>query len=195
MWAMFQLSFAIITPALIVGAIAERMKFSAMLVFVALWMFAVYFPFAHMVWSTSPASCAAAGIPDAAIKAIDFAGGTVVHMTSGWSALVLCIILGKRLGFGKEPMPPHSMVLCMVGTGMLWVGWYGFNAGSALGADGIAANAFTTTTLAAATAGFVWACSNGSLAASRASSASAPASSPVSSSSPPARALSPPPRR
>jgi Amt family ammonium transporter len=87
--------------------------------------------------------------PDAAIKAIDFAGGTVVHMTSGWSALVLCIILGPRLGFGKEPMPPHSMVLCMVGTGMLWVGWYGFNAGSALGADGIAANAFTTTTLAA----------------------------------------------
>ena len=91
------------------------------------------------------------------IKAIDFAGGTVVHMTSGWSALVLCIILGKRAGFGKEPMPPHSMVLCMVGTGMLWVGWYGFNAGSALGADAIASNAFATTTLAAATAGFVWA--------------------------------------
>jgi Amt family ammonium transporter len=94
---------------------------------------------------------------DAAIKAIDFAGGTVVHMTSGWSALVLCLILGKRVGFGKESMPPHSMVLCMVGTGMLWVGWYGFNAGSALGADGIAANAFATTTLAAATAGFTWA--------------------------------------
>jgi ammonium transporter, Amt family len=80
-----------------------------------------------------------------------------VHMSSGWSALVLCIILGKRKGFGKEPMPPHSMVLCMVGTGMLWVGWYGFNAGSALGADAIASNAFATTTLAAATAGFVWA--------------------------------------
>jgi Amt family ammonium transporter len=93
---------------------------------------------------------------DAAIKALDFAGGTVVHMTSGWSALVLCIILGKRKGLGREPMTPHSMTLCMVGTGMLWVGWYGFNAGSALGADAIASNAFTTTTLAAATAGFVW---------------------------------------
>jgi Amt family ammonium transporter len=94
--------------------------------------------------------------PDASIKALDFAGGTVVHMTSGWSALVLCLILGKRLGFGREPMPPHSMVLCMVGTGMLWVGWYGFNAGSALGSDGIASNAFMTTTLCAAVGGFVW---------------------------------------
>ncbi|MCF7689880.1 MAG: ammonium transporter [Cephaloticoccus sp.] len=156
MWAMFQLSFAIITPALIVGAIAERMKFSAVLVFVAVWMFAVYFPFAHMVWGATGFMCGPLN-PDAAIKAIDFAGGTVVHMTSGWSALVLCIILGPRLGFGKEPMPPHSMVLCMVGTGMLWVGWYGFNAGSALGADAIASNAFATTTLAAAVAGFSWA--------------------------------------
>jgi Amt family ammonium transporter len=156
MWAMFQLSFAIITPALIIGAIAERMKFLAVLVFITLWMFLVYFPFAHMVWSVTGFMCGPLNA-DAGIKAIDFAGGTVVHMTSGWSALVLCIILGKRMGFGKEPMPPHSMVLCMVGTGMLWVGWYGFNAGSALGADAIAANAFTTTTLAAATAGFVWA--------------------------------------
>jgi Amt family ammonium transporter len=156
MWAMFQLTFAIITPALIVGAIAERMKFSAVLLFVALWMFAVYFPLAHMVWATNGYMCGPLN-PDAGIKAMDFAGGTVVHMSSGWSALVLCIILGKRLGFGKEPMPPHSMVLCMVGTGMLWVGWYGFNAGSALGADAIASNAFTTTTLSAATAGFVWA--------------------------------------
>jgi Amt family ammonium transporter len=156
MWAMFQLTFAIITPALIVGAIAERMKFSAVLLFVALWMFLVYFPFAHMVWSTTGLMCGTLN-PNATIKAIDFAGGTVVHMTSGWSALVLCIILGKRKGYGKEPMPPHSMVMCMVGTGMLYVGWYGFNAGSALGADGIAANAFTTTTLAAAVAGFVWA--------------------------------------
>ncbi|MFM1747206.1 MAG: hypothetical protein RLZZ188_872, partial [Verrucomicrobiota bacterium] len=156
MWAMFQLSFAIITPALIIGAIAERMKFLAVLVFVALWMFVVYFPFAHMVWAANGLMCGPLN-KDAAIKAIDFAGGTVVHMTSGWSALVLCLILGKRVGFGKEPMPPHSMVLCMVGTGMLWVGWYGFNAGSALGADAIASNAFTTTTLAAATAGFTWA--------------------------------------
>lgn len=156
MWAMFQLTFAIITPALIIGAIAERMKFAAVMAFVFLWMFAVYFPFAHMVWSTTGLMCGPLN-PNAAIKAIDFAGGTVVHMTSGWSALVLCIILGKRRGLGKEPLAPHSMVLCMVGTGMLWVGWYGFNAGSALGADSIAANAFTTTTLAAATAGLFWA--------------------------------------
>lgn len=156
MWSMFQLTFAIITPALIVGAVAERMKFISVLVFVAIWMFVVYFPFAHMVWSVTGFMCGPLN-PEAGIKAIDFAGGTVVHMTSGWSALVLCIILGKRAGFGKEPMPPHSMVLCMVGTGMLWVGWYGFNAGSALGADAIASNAFATTTLAAATAGFVWA--------------------------------------
>jgi len=157
MWAMFQLTFAIITPALIVGAIAERMKFIAVLLFVTLWMFAVYFPFAHMVWSTTGFMSGILNNANAGIKAIDFAGGTVVHMTSGWSALVLCIILGKRKGYGKEIMAPHSMVLCMVGTGMLWVGWYGFNAGSALGADGIASNAFGTTTLAAATAGFVWA--------------------------------------
>ncbi|MEO0017355.1 MAG: hypothetical protein RLZZ522_638, partial [Verrucomicrobiota bacterium] len=137
MWSMFQLTFAIITPALIVGAIAERMKFAAVMAFVFLWMFAVYFPFAHMVWSTTGLMCGPLN-PNAAIKAIDFAGGTVVHMTSGWSALVLCIILGKRRGLGKEPLAPHSMVLCMVGTGMLWVGWYGFNAGSALGADSIA---------------------------------------------------------
>ncbi len=156
MWSMFQLTFAIITPALIVGAIAERMKFSAVMAFVLLWMFAVYFPFAHMVWSTVGYMCGPLN-PNAGIKAIDFAGGTVVHMTSGWSALVLCMILGKRLGFGKEQMAPHSMVLCMVGTGMLWVGWYGFNAGSALGADAIASNAFVTTTLAAATAGMAWA--------------------------------------
>jgi Amt family ammonium transporter len=155
MWSMFQLSFAIITPALIVGAIAERMKFSAVLLFVAIWMFVVYFPFAHMVWSSTGLMCGPLN-PLAAIKALDFAGGTVVHMTSGWSALVLCIILGPRIGFGKEKMTPHSMVLCAVGTGMLWVGWYGFNAGSALGADAIASNAFATTTIAAAIGGFTW---------------------------------------
>ncbi len=157
-WAIFQLTFAIITPALIIGAIAERMKFSAIMLFVALWMFAVYFPLAHMVWAADGLMCGPLN-PNAGIKALDFAGGTVVHMSSGWSALILCIILGKRLGFPREPMPPHSMVLTMIGTGMLWVGWYGFNAGSALAADGIAANAFTTTTLAAATGGFVWAAS------------------------------------
>lgn len=155
-FSMYQMMFAIITPALIVGAIAERMKFSAIMAFIALWMFVVYFPMAHMVWGVTGLMNGVWN-KDAAITAIDFAGGTVVHMTSGWSALVLCLILGKRLGFGKEKMAPHSMVLCMVGTGMLWVGWYGFNAGSAVAADGIAANAFTTTTLAAATASFVWA--------------------------------------
>jgi ammonium transporter, Amt family len=156
MWAMFQLTFAIITPALIFGATAERIKFSATLLFTAIWMFAVYFPLAHMVWSTAGFMCGPLN-PNAGIKAIDFAGGTVVHMSSGWTALVLCLILGPRTGYGREPMPPHSMVLCMAGTGMLFVGWFGFNAGSALGADAIASNAFTTTMLCAATAGFVWA--------------------------------------
>src|SRR5204862_5245193 len=149
------LMFAIITPALMIGAVAERMKFAAVLVFVAFWMFAVYFPIAHMVWGID-GWMNGVWNPAAKITAIDFAGGTVVHMSSGWSALVLCALLGPRLGFRKEIMQPHSMVLCMVGTGMLWVGWYGFNAGSAVGADGIAANAFTTTTLATAVASFVW---------------------------------------
>jgi Amt family ammonium transporter len=155
-FCMYQLMFAIITPGLIIGAIAERMKFIAVLLFVAIWMFVVYFPLAHMIWGFDGLMNGVWN-GDAKIPAIDFAGGTVVHMSSGWSALVLCMILGKRLGFGKEKMAPHSMVLCMVGTGILWVGWYGFNAGSALAADGVAANAFMTTTLAAATAGFVWA--------------------------------------
>jgi Amt family ammonium transporter len=155
-FSMYQMMFAIITPALIIGAIAERMKFSAILLFVTLWMFVVYFPLAHMVWGVD-GFMNGVWNAKAGIRAIDFAGGTVVHMSSGWSALILCIILGKRIGFGKEPMPPHSMVLCMVGTGMLWVGWYGFNAGSAVAADGVAANAFMTTTMATAVASFVWA--------------------------------------
>ncbi|HEX4263802.1 MAG TPA: ammonium transporter [Verrucomicrobiae bacterium] len=154
-FSMYQMMFAIITPALIVGAIAERMKFSAILLFVTIWMFVVYFPLAHMVWGID-GMMNGVWNPNAKIHAIDFAGGTVVHMSSGWSALILCIILGKRLGFGKEPMPPHSMVLCMVGTGMLWVGWYGFNAGSAVAADVVAANAFLTTTMATAVASFTW---------------------------------------
>jgi Amt family ammonium transporter len=118
-------------------------------------MLVVYFPQAHMIWGADGMMNGVSN-PLAKIKAIDFAGGTVVHMTSGWSALILCLILGKRLGWGKTSFAPHSMVLCLVGTGMLWVGWYGFNAGSAVAADGIAANAFTTTTLATATASFVW---------------------------------------
>src|SRR5947199_10315127 len=152
-FAMYQLMFAIITPALIIGAVAERMKFAAVLVFVAAWMFAVYFPIAHMVWGID-GWMNGAWNPAAKITAIDFAGGTVVHMSSGWSALVLCILLGHRIGFRKEIMAPHSMVLCMVGTGLLWVGWYGFNAGSALAPDGIAANAFMSTTLTTAVALF-----------------------------------------
>jgi ammonium transporter, Amt family len=154
-FAMYQLMFAIITPALILGSIAERLKFSAMCLFMLLWMFVVYFPQAHMVWGIDGLMNGVFNA-SAKIKAIDFAGGTVVHMTSGWSALILCLILGKRQGFGKENMAPHSIVLCMVGTGMLWVGWYGFNAGSAVAADVIAANAFTTTTLATAVGSFVW---------------------------------------
>ncbi len=154
-FAMYQLMFAIITPALIVGAIAERMKYSAVMAFIALWMFAVYFPLAHMVWGIDGLMNGVWNAK-AAIKSIDFAGGTVVHMSSGWSALILCLILGKRTGFGKRSFAPHSLVLTMVGTGMLWVGWYGFNAGSAVAADGVAANAFTTTTLATAVAAAVW---------------------------------------
>jgi ammonium transporter, Amt family len=154
-YAMFQLMFAVITPALIIGSIAERMKFKAIFVFMTLWMLLVYFTQGHAVWGINGMmnGCWNAG---AKIHAIDFAGGTVVHMTSGWSALVLCLILGKRIGFGKENFAPHSLVLTYIGTGMLWVGWYGFNSGSAVAADVVAANAFTTTTIATAVASFVW---------------------------------------
>jgi Amt family ammonium transporter len=154
-FSMYQLMFAIITPALIVGAIAERMKFSALMLFMLGWMLVVYFPLAHMVWGIDGLMNGVWNA-NAKIKAIDFAGGTVVHMSSGWSAIVLALILGKRKGFGHENFAPHSMVLTMIGTGMLWVGWYGFNAGSAVAADSIAANAFMTTTLAAAVAGATW---------------------------------------
>ncbi|HEX3774356.1 MAG TPA: ammonium transporter [Polyangiaceae bacterium] len=154
-FAMYQLMFAIITPALIVGSIAERMKYSALIVFMVAWMLIVYFPLAHMVWGID-GYMNGVWNANAKIKAIDFAGGTVVHMSSGWSALVLALIVGKRRGFGHENFAPHSLVLTMVGTGMLWVGWYGFNAGSALAADGVAANAFMTTTLAAAVAAASW---------------------------------------
>jgi Amt family ammonium transporter len=154
-YAMFQMMFAIITPALIVGSIAERMKFKAILVFITLWMFVVYFTQGHMVWGVNGTmnGCWNAA---AKIHGLDFAGGTVVHMTSGWTGLVLCIIIGKRLGYPKEPMPPHSIVLTYIGASMLWVGWYGFNSGSAVAADVIAANAFTTTTIATAVGSFVW---------------------------------------
>jgi Amt family ammonium transporter len=154
-FSIYQLTFAIITPALIVGAIAERMKYSAILAFIAGWMLLVYFPLAHMVWGID-GFMNGVWNAKATIKAIDFAGGTVVHMSSGWSALILCLILGKRTGFGQRAFLPHSMVLTAVGTGMLWVGWYGFNAGSAVAADGVAAAAFTSTTLATAIAAGVW---------------------------------------
>ncbi len=154
-FAIFQLMFAIITPGLIVGAIAERMKYSALMVFLVAWMLLVYFPLAHMVWGVD-GFMNGVWNAKAGIKAIDFAGGTVVHMSSGWSAITLAVILGKRKGFGHENFAPHSLVLTMIGTGMLWVGWYGFNAGSAGAADGVAANAFVTTTLAAAIAGITW---------------------------------------
>lgn len=155
LFMVYQLMFAIITPALTIGAVAERMKFRAVILFSVIWMFAVYFPFAHMVWGPGGWMNGLSN-PTAGIHAIDFAGGIVVHMTSGWSALALCILLGRRRGHLKEPMPPHNLVLCMTGTGMLWAGWYGFNAGSAIAADGVAVNAFVATTLSAAAGCFTW---------------------------------------
>jgi Amt family ammonium transporter len=154
-YACFQLTFAIITPALIIGGIAERMKFSALVIFIGCWMFIVYFPLAHNVWG---ADGMFNGVwnPNAWFKGMDFAGGTVVHMSSGYSGLILALIVGKRLGWGKTHFAPHSTVLTFIGASLLWVGWYGFNAGSAVAADVIAANAFTTTTLATAIASFVW---------------------------------------
>jgi len=155
LFMVYQLMFAIITPALTIGAVAERMKFKAIILFSVFWMVLVYFPVAHWIWGVGGWMNGLSN-PFASVHAIDFAGGIVVHMTSGWSALALCIILGKRRGFGKERMMPHSLVLCVTGTGMLWAGWYGFNAGSAIAADGIAVNAFVTTTLSAAAGCFAW---------------------------------------
>jgi len=154
-FACFQLTFAIITPALIIGAVAERIKFSALLIFIGAWMFVVYFPLAHAVWGIDGAFNGVWNAK-APVKAIDFAGGTVVHMSSGYSALTLALILGKRLGWGKSHFAPHSTVLTFIGASLLWVGWYGFNAGSACAADVVSSNAFTTTTLATAVASFVW---------------------------------------
>lgn len=148
----YQLMFAIITPALITGAFAERMKFSAMAVFLSLWSILVYCPMAHMVWGVGGLLNATAGH----LPSLDFAGGTVVHVTSGVSALVTCIYLGKRIGYPKTNMPPHSMVLSFIGACLLWVGWFGFNAGSALAANGLATSAFVNTHFAAAAAAFGW---------------------------------------
>ena len=144
---MFQLTFAVITPALMVGAFAERMKFSAMMVFMALWLTVVYTPVAHWVWG---------GGFLGEMGVLDFAGGIVVHINAGVAALVLCILLGKRRGYPDTPMAPNSLVLTVVGTSMLWVGWFGFNAGSASAADGVAGMAMAVTHISAAMAGFTW---------------------------------------
>ncbi len=149
----FQLMFAIITPALITGAFAERMKFSAMLVFCTLWAVIVYFPLAHMVWGDGGLLNAFLG---GKIPALDFAGGTVVHISSGFSALVCAMYLGKRIGYPKTPFAPHNLVLSVIGACLLWVGWFGFNAGSAVAAGGLASNAFVTTHFAAAAAALGW---------------------------------------
>jgi Amt family ammonium transporter len=151
----FQMMFFIITPGLICGAFAERMKFSAMVIFSVLWGTFIYYPVAHWVWSDF-GWCSEFN-PTAAFPAFDFAGGTVVHITSGISALVCAVLLGKRLGFGHEPMPPHNLTYTYIGATMLWVGWFGFNAGSAGAADLRAANAFVTTHMAAAAGTLAWA--------------------------------------
>ncbi len=147
-FVMFQGMFAIITPALMLGAFAERMRFGAYVAFITVWVFLVYIPLAHMVWG--------GGWLGADLGALDFAGGLVVHMSSGFSALVAAMFLGPRRGFGRDPMPPNSLPLTVIGASLLWVGWFGFNAGSELAADGTAGLAFLTTQTAAATTTFVW---------------------------------------
>ncbi len=149
-YAMFQLTFAIITPALIAGAFADRMKFSAMLVFMAAWSLLVYAPIAHMVWE-STGWLNKAGV-------LDFAGGTVVHINAGVAGLASCLVLGKRLGYGKEAMAPHNLTLTLIGASLLWVGWFGFNAGSAGAADGRAGMAMLVTQMATAAAALGWMC-------------------------------------
>lgn len=147
----FQMMFFIITPALICGAFAERMKFSSMVLFCVLWGTFVYCPLAHWVWSDN------GWLYKGTYASYDFAGGTVVHISSGFSALICAILIGRRLGFGQEPMPPHNLTYTYIGATMLWVGWFGFNAGSALGANQLAANAFVATHLSAAMGTIVWA--------------------------------------
>jgi len=152
-YMVYQLMFAIITPALISGAFAERMKFSAMLLFTVLWAFLVYFPMAHMVWGKGGLLNAYLG---GKVPCFDFAGGTVVHVTSGVSALICALYLGKRVGYPTEPMKPHSIVLSVIGACLLWFGWFGFNAGSAVAASGLATSAFVATHFGAAAATLGW---------------------------------------
>ena len=149
-WVAFQLTFAIITPALFVGAFAERMKFSACLLFMGLWFTFVYAPICHMAWS-GPGS-----LLGKIIGALDFAGGTVVHINAGIAGLVACIMLGKRKGYPNTPTPPHSLPFCLIGASLLWVGWFGFNAGSAGAANGTAGMAMLVTQIATGTAAFTW---------------------------------------
>jgi Amt family ammonium transporter len=144
----FQMTFAAITVALVLGSVVERMKFSAVMVFAVVWLTLVYFPIAHMVWASTGYFFG--------LGALDYAGGTVVHINSGVSALVACLMLGKRLGYPREPMAPHSLTMTGIGTGLLWVGWFGFNAGSALEANGAAGLAMINTFVATASAGLVW---------------------------------------
>ena len=147
-FALFQMTFAIITPALITGAFAERMKFSSMLAFMTLWIIIVYVPIAHMVWEPT-GWMATDGV-------LDFAGGTVVHINAGVAGLVCCLVMGKRIGYGREAMMPHNLILTLVGASMLWVGWFGFNAGSAVAADGRAGMAMLVTHVATAAAALAW---------------------------------------
>ncbi len=147
-YAMFQLTFAIITPALIAGAFADRMKFSAMLIFMSVWSLVVYCPIAHWVWEPS-GWLAVKGV-------LDYAGGTVVHINAGIAGLMSCLVLGKRVGYGKEAMPPHNLTLTLIGASLLWVGWFGFNAGSAVAADGRAGMAMAATQIATAAAALAW---------------------------------------
>lgn len=160
-YAVFQMTFACITPALIVGAFAERVRFWPLMLFVLLWLTIVYYPLAHMVWYWAGPDALPANPGDVGLLfgwgALDFAGGTVVHINAGIAGLVGCLLLGKRIGFATEPMPPHSLVMTMIGASLLWVGWFGFNAGSALEANGIAALAFINTLVAAAAAALAWA--------------------------------------
>ena len=170
-YVLFQMTFAMITPALIIGSFAERVKFWPLMLFVALWVTLVYFPVAHMVWYwDGPDAIAAAALKgQAALDAVngdagwlfqkgalDFAGGTVVHINAGIAGLMGCLVIGKRLGYPNEPMPPHSLTMTMIGASLLWVGWFGFNAGSNLEASSIASVAFMNTMIATAAAGFSW---------------------------------------
>lgn len=160
-FVVFQMTFAMITPALIVGAFAERVKFSSLIVFVVLWLTVIYFPMAHMVWYWAGPDFLADAPTDYGMLwgwgALDFAGGTVVHINAGIAGLVGCLMIGKRIGFPKEPMPPHSLTMTMIGASLLWVGWFGFNAGSNLEANGVTGVAFINTMVATCAAAVSWA--------------------------------------